>query len=58
MGGISFTVGVVFVVLKLVGVIDWSWLLVTLPFWFGIVTMLIIFGGAAGVDAISNKRSE
>lgn len=28
--------GVTFVVLKLAGVINWSWWLVTMPFWFGI----------------------
>jgi hypothetical protein len=33
--------GVAFVVLKLTGYIDWSWWLVTLPFWFG----LALFAG-------------
>ena len=32
--------GVAFVVLKLVGVIDWSWWWVTLPFWGGIALVL------------------
>ena len=31
--GICTVLLIVFVVLKLVGVIDWSWWLVTLPFW-------------------------
>lgn len=35
--------GCSFVVLKLCGVIDWSWWLVTLPFWGGIVAFLFIF---------------
>ena len=41
--GISLlgVLGVVFVVLKLVGVIDWSWWLVTLPFWGGIAALLV-----------------
>ena len=43
-----FTViGIVFIVLKLVGVINWSWWLVTLPFWGGlvlIVSVLVIIG--------------
>jgi hypothetical protein len=37
--------GVAFVVLKLCGVIDWSWWLVTIPFWGGIALV-------AGVYAI------
>lgn len=39
--------GIAFVVLKLCKVIDWSWWLVTLPFWGGaalfIVIILVIF---------------
>jgi hypothetical protein len=34
--------GVAFVVLKLTGVIDWSWWLVTLPFWFGLAILLAL----------------
>ena len=34
--------GVAFVVLKLTGVIDWSWWWVTLPFWGGLVIALIV----------------
>jgi hypothetical protein len=43
--------GVVFVTLKLCGVIDWSWWWVTLPFWGGLAILaaimavcLVIFG--------------
>ena len=43
--------GVAFVILKLTGVIDWSWWWVTLPFWGGLalfaaiaVPLLIILG--------------
>ena len=39
--GILGLLGVAFVVLKLVGVIDWSWWWVTLPF-YGPVILLII----------------
>ncbi len=35
--------GIVFVVLKLIGTITWSWWLVTLPFWGGIVLGTVIF---------------
>lgn len=42
-GAIS-ALGIVFIVLKLTGHIDWSWWYVTLPFWGGIVLFLIIGG--------------
>ena len=34
--------GIAFVVLKLTGVINWSWWLVTLPFWGGFAVALLI----------------
>jgi hypothetical protein len=34
--------GVAFVILKLTGYIDWSWWLVTLPFWGGFAVLMII----------------
>lgn len=34
--------GVAFVVLKLTGYIDWSWIWITLPFWIGIPIFIII----------------
>ena len=34
--------GIVFVVLKLVGVINWSWFWVLSPFWICIVLILLI----------------
>lgn len=46
-GGAGFSVfgllGVVFVVLKLCGVIDWSWLWVLSPFWISLIIEIIIF---------------
>ena len=42
--GVLGLLGVVFVTLKLVGTIDWSWWWVTAPFWGGLVlTILVIF---------------
>lgn len=43
-GGIGVTglLGVVFVVLKLLGVINWSWWLVTLPFWGGAILYILV----------------
>ena len=39
--GVIGLLGVVFVTLKLLGYIDWSWWWVTLPFWGRIVLFLI-----------------
>ena len=45
-GGIGFTglLTIVFIVLKLIGVISWSWLWVLSPLWIGfaIVVVLVI----------------
>lgn len=40
--GVIGLLGVLFVGLKLAGVIDWSWWLVTLPFWGGLALVLAI----------------
>lgn len=44
-GGISFAglLAIVFIVLKLVGVINWSWLWVLSPLWIGLAIALLIF---------------
>jgi len=54
--------GVLFVGLKLGGVIDWSWWWVTLPFWgglalaLGIAVLMLVLAGIAGLlGAIFNK---
>ena len=47
-------IGIVFVILKLTHVIDWSWWYVTLPFWGGFVLMLgflLLAGLVAGIGA-------
>ena len=56
--GILGLLGVVFVVLKLTGVIAWSWWLVTLPFWGGLAVagvVFLIFLIAKGGVAASRK---
>lgn len=42
--GISFPMllGLIFIILKLCKVIDWSWFWVLSPFWIGIVLALLI----------------
>lgn len=42
--GILGLLGVSFVTLKLTGYIDWSWWLVTLPFWGGIALLVFVLG--------------
>ena len=43
-GGIGFgsLLGLVFIVLKLCGVINWSWLWVLSPFWIGAVLVILL----------------
>ena len=43
--GIGFCtiLGIVFIVLKLCGVINWSWIWVLAPFWISIILAIIIF---------------
>lgn len=40
--GTSGLLGVAFVVLKLTGYINWSWLWVTAPFWIPILVILVL----------------
>ena len=42
--GVLGLLGVVFITLKLTGVIDWSWWWVTCPFWGGIALVCVILG--------------
>lgn len=51
--------GVIFIVLKLVGVITWSWWLVLLPFYFGLAIWLAFFGVAAllaGIGSLFGRK--
>jgi hypothetical protein len=44
-GGIIIgLLGVLFVCLKLTNQIDWSWVWVTAPFWFGPISALLFIG--------------
>lgn len=47
--------GVVFVVLKLVGIINWSWWWVTLPFW-GPLAIVLILLNIVGIIVVLNTR--
>ena len=47
--------GVAFVVLKLVGIINWSWWLVTLPFWGPVVFVLVLLL-VVGIIVVLNTK--
>ena len=54
--GLPTLLTVAFVVLKLVGVIDWSWIWVVAPTWIAIVLGIIIVSIVVIVDAIQDSR--
>lgn len=58
--GVFSLLGVAFVILKLCGVINWSWWWVTCPFWGGvaIIGIILIFLGVAflGIKIIEKVR--
>jgi ABC-type antimicrobial peptide transport system permease subunit len=39
--GLASTLGIIFIVLKLVGVISWSWIWVLSPFWIGAIIIVL-----------------
>lgn len=48
---------IVFVVLKLVGVINWSWLWVSCPLWIDILLTVIVFVIIAIIDKMTRKKT-
>ena len=58
--GVVGLLGVLFVGLKLTGIIDWSWWWVTAPFWGGFALLLgilvLIFGGMVISHMCKPKR--
>ncbi|MFM7010764.1 MAG: hypothetical protein ACKO0Z_15790 [Betaproteobacteria bacterium] len=50
--GVLGLLGVVFVTLKLIGIIDWSWWWVTAPFWGEVILVLSIAGSAGLLVAV------
>lgn len=39
---ISTVVQIVFIILKLVGLIDWPWVVVLIPFWIGLGILVLV----------------
>lgn len=56
-GGIGFTgvLTIVFIVLKLIGVISWSWLWVLSPIWISILVVLV-FVAIAIIVGVAQRR--
>lgn len=50
--GLFSVLGIVFVMLKLCGVIHWSWWWVTAPFWGGLALALVVVGVIAILAAV------
>lgn len=48
--GICDVLAIVFIVLKLLGVIDWSWLWVLSPIWISVIIVLVLYGIIAIFD--------
>ena len=48
--GVCDVLAVVFIVLKLIGVIDWSWWWVLAPVWIPVIIVVIVFIVAIIID--------
>lgn len=56
-GGIGFTglLAIAFIVLKLTGVIDWSWWWVLAPLWLGFALVALLIGLFAFIVAVMDR---
>lgn len=43
--GVLGLLGIIFVTLKLIGYIQWSWWLVTIPFWLPTLLLILFIAG-------------
>ena len=59
-GGIGFfgALGLLFIALKLLGFIDWSWWLVLLPLYGGVLAVILIMVGAVGIAIAVEARRD
>lgn len=55
--GICGVLTIIFVVLKLVGVINWSWLWVLCPLWINILFAIIVLSLISIVDKRARNKS-
>lgn len=49
--GICDVLAIIFIVLKLLGVITWSWVWVLSPIWISIIIVLVLYGIIAICDS-------
>ena len=56
--GLSSVLTIIFIVLKLVGVINWSWWWVFAPTWIGIILWILVLVCIVGYNAYVITRSE
>jgi hypothetical protein len=56
--GIGFTgaLTIAFVVLKLIGVINWSWWWVISPIWIGLLVVIVIFAITIPIYLLGDKK--
>ena len=54
--GLAGVLTIVFVVLKLVGVIDWKWIWVLCPLWINLILTVIVIIGVAIYMAYDDKK--
>jgi hypothetical protein len=55
--GVGGLLGILFVALKLCGVIDWSWWWVTAPFWIPVAIIAAVFLVIGLIAVVVNKAS-
>ena len=51
-------VGLIFIILKLTGIIDWSWIWVTMPFWGSFVFFVFFSIIITIITIIFNKNND
>ena len=54
--GVAWALTLIFIVLKLTGYIDWSWVLVLAPLWAGFVLVILLLLLLASVGKISIRK--
>lgn len=59
-GGIGFVglLTIVFIALKLLGVISWSWLWVLAPLWIDIILIILLLVGLVILEVHDKKRKK
>jgi len=57
--GVAWALTLIFIVLKLTGYIDWSWVFVLAPLWLGVVLVLLLIFVLGMTGTLSfRKRSK